>query len=533
MCRTFRLARCLMVETSRFCGPVSQNGCTSETLIRPRIMRTLPWIHRSFADLLCLPRSFAPRALSADDFDFGGVRSDAESPSNMTILPDEHTTFFPPAGGSNAYTVFAAANVGALKGTVVLQTSDFTNSRWHPATPARSCRRRCRVHLVQSGLRHGVRRDYSDPGSVLQDPTRPPGTLMMFYEAETTAPAESRSGLLRDDRLCPIDRQRRDVAEAGKRPARRTDRYPVLRLATPSRFRACSGAHGQRDPAAFVDGNYVYVTCIAPPGPGLVGDGKQRVARAQLGGAVNSASQSGTADRSVSRASVAWITGLRRAAASAPRAWARSATVDALGLYLMTFVQVGHRCPPHAACCFSLATSLDLQDWTVPQLITNSQYPLYEPCRGQHADGGSSMAGIRRSCRRIGARPHRHERVGFLFSTSAANSAERNITSRTCPLRPTPRQSTTRACGGTRRNPARGINFAHEGDQDSPPGTPMTPAAIRRGSRCSRVAIRKAQQVHRRRLRRRRTDLQSVSRQGHRHEGRHRRRGVPRRQQDR
>ena len=91
-------------------------------------MRTLPSIHRSFAGLALLAALLCAAGASAQTISISvGSDQTLNYPSNMTIAPDEHTTFFPPAGGSNAYTVFAAANVGALKGTVVLQTSDFTN----------------------------------------------------------------------------------------------------------------------------------------------------------------------------------------------------------------------------------------------------------------------------------------------------------------------------------------------------------------------------------------------------------------------
>ena len=41
---------------------------------------------------------------------------------------------------------------------------------------------------------------------------------------------------------------------------------------------------GNAIPSAIVDGNYLYVTYVAPPGPGLMADGKIRIARGLLGG---------------------------------------------------------------------------------------------------------------------------------------------------------------------------------------------------------------------------------------------------------
>jgi len=68
---------------------------------------------------------------------------------------------------------------------------------------------------------------------------------------------------------------------------------------------------------------------------------------------------------------------------------------DALRLYLMTFVcvslqpdQQGVLQPYQAAWYFSTATSLASQNWTAPQMIQNSQFPVTQGCGG----GGSGRA---------------------------------------------------------------------------------------------------------------------------------------------
>ena len=50
----------------------------------------------------------------------------AADPNHLVDLPDEHTTFFPPVPGSNAYLVFAASKIsGGTGGAVVLETTDL------------------------------------------------------------------------------------------------------------------------------------------------------------------------------------------------------------------------------------------------------------------------------------------------------------------------------------------------------------------------------------------------------------------------
>ncbi len=314
-------------------------------------------------------------------------------PANMTILPDEHTTFFPPAAGSNSYTVFAAANVGALKGTVVLQTTDlttftlasgYTSPVMSPPVAFTSCNPIYDAEFDEN---------YSDPGSVLQDPTLPPGNLMMFYEAENHCPG----GVWQQPFYASIGFARSsDNGVTWPKPESGAlggpNRYPVLKLATPEpASESVPTPMGNAIPAAFVDGNYVYVTYTAPPGPGLTPDGKQRVARAQLGGAGQLAF-SKWYNGSFTQPGIGGLDNgvLPAGGCIGGQGMGAINYIDPLGLYLMTFVcRSATAVPPHAAWYFSLATSLELQDWTVPKIIENSQYPLYEPCPGSAAQGGS------------------------------------------------------------------------------------------------------------------------------------------------
>jgi hypothetical protein len=110
-------------------------------------------------------------------------------PSTLTNLADEHTTIIPPAPGSNMYLFFASSGVqGASGGTVVLETADLTNFTFasgyttqvmKPAIAFTSCKA---TYDPEFDL------NYAAPGSVIQDPTLPPGNLIMIYEAENHCP---------------------------------------------------------------------------------------------------------------------------------------------------------------------------------------------------------------------------------------------------------------------------------------------------------------------------------------------------------
>jgi hypothetical protein len=115
---------------------------------------------------------------------------------DLAALPDEHTTFLPlpvpgPSPGSITYLVFAASNIsGGPFGTVALQTSDlktftyfpgFTNPVMVPPNLFMTCNSTPTDNTEFD-------ENYSAPGSVVQDPTRPPGHFIMIYEAENHCP---------------------------------------------------------------------------------------------------------------------------------------------------------------------------------------------------------------------------------------------------------------------------------------------------------------------------------------------------------
>jgi len=96
----------------------------------------------------------------------------------------------PPPSSTGPYLVFGASNTGAgtTWGAVVLETTDFVNF----TLPA-SYSRPVLISPVLFGncnptYETTFDQGYAAPGSVVQDPTLPPGNLIMLYEAEKHCP---------------------------------------------------------------------------------------------------------------------------------------------------------------------------------------------------------------------------------------------------------------------------------------------------------------------------------------------------------
>ncbi|MCI4371601.1 MAG: hypothetical protein L3J78_03030 [Thermoplasmata archaeon] len=84
--------------------------------------------------------------------------------------------------------------------------------------------------------------------------------------------------------------------------------------------------------------------------------------------------------------------------------------------------------PSQAAWYFSTATSLDLQNWTAPQLIENSQFPVASPCGGV---GGTAFDGWYPSFMSPGSRAGHTSQEGFVFFLNGCNvSLARSFTRR-------------------------------------------------------------------------------------------------------
>jgi hypothetical protein len=215
-------------------------------------------------------------------------------PKDLFSLPDMHTTFMPsptipPAPSSNRYLVFAAAGrTGTKGGAQVLETSDLKNFMFAAgySSPVMgppltgSCNPAYDSEFDEN---------YAAPGSVVQDPTRPPGNFIMIYHAENHRPGGNDQtqfyatiGLARS----------RDHGKTWPTPVPSelgsSDRRPVLKISVPEPNTSFMLFTGDAGPSAFVHKSengdyYLYVTyqSFVPDFDGLL-----RVARAKLMGLV-------------------------------------------------------------------------------------------------------------------------------------------------------------------------------------------------------------------------------------------------------
>ena len=146
--------------------------------------------------LLTLPAPWAfaqqtPR-LQIKSFFVGPDQTLSYPSSKLHGLPDEHTSFIPPASSTGPYLLFGAGYVsgtGAAFGAVVLETTDFMNFSF-PAVGYGPQVMTSPLPLGKCDPTYNTEFDgtYAAPGSVVQDPTLPPGNLIMIYEAENHCP---------------------------------------------------------------------------------------------------------------------------------------------------------------------------------------------------------------------------------------------------------------------------------------------------------------------------------------------------------
>jgi hypothetical protein len=340
-------------------------------------------------------------------------------PASIHYLPDEHTTIIPAAGAASA------RPAGGQPGLhFVLQSSDFQHFVFPPGFgnaqrggavfwPAHSAGGSCDY----AGVTH-FDEQYAAPGSVLKDPTLPPGNLIMIYEAEIHCPASPKGmaagwvsiGVARSadgGRTWPPPIAQggveKDWLEYGN------GRYAGITLpGTPPRT-VINEFFGNALPSAFVDDMdpsgeyYIYVPYQFTGAPGTKADARIHMARAKLG------------DRSGHHEAgqlhfTKWHNGgwtqegrggmedgvSPPCGASYGEGGAQIAYNDALQRYVMMFICTTYRCvsagkcePTEDALYFTTATSLALQDWTPAQRIENSTYPrVVQPNGGWIMDGG-------------------------------------------------------------------------------------------------------------------------------------------------
>ena len=333
-------------------------------------------------------------------------------PQGMQTLPDEHTTVIPLPDGD--YRVFAASNTAnsgpGRTGAVVLDTENLMRFK--------------RVHGFGDPANMGLvlsapssfedcsftgpsqfDQNYAAPGTVVRDPTQPPGHMIMLYEAEQHCDGTTfnhnfyaSTGFARssdDGKSWPLEQ-----------------RHPVLQVAGPKPVTPGSANAGDALPSGFVDTarrtckagepcpplHYLYVTYTNTGNPAatppLLPDGYLRVARAQLGQPDplvftkwHNSSWSGQGlggDDSP-------VTSSKGCGTAAAQLMAQISYNDDLQLYFLTFVcvNVSNGVIIQGAWYFSTATSLEQMQWTTPQLIANSQFavPMNACTHGASFDG--------------------------------------------------------------------------------------------------------------------------------------------------
>jgi hypothetical protein len=328
-------------------------------------------------------------------------------PADLPGLPDEHTTFVPSALGSNVYLVFAASRKGeGPDGAVVLQTSNLKSFTYAAKYQSPVMVPPIKFMTCKSTYDAEFDLNYSGPGSVVQDPTRPPGHMIMIYQAENHCPGGkwqrqfyATVGFARSTdfgKTWPIP----IAGELGGK-----DRRPILKMPVPQpKTPPTSPIYmGNALPSAFVDEanpkgeHYIYVIYlfVGQLAGGYLGDGYLRVARAKLD---DDELKLDRPDRWVTFTK--WYNGAfsqqgiggldsgvtpGRGCAGGQQSGQISYN-DAIDQYLLTFVCVSLQGQPgnmkayQAAWYYSTATSLDLQNWTTPQLIHNSEFPVTTGC---------------------------------------------------------------------------------------------------------------------------------------------------------
>ena len=373
-------------------------------------------------------------------------------PSSAVDLPDEHTTFIPRWHGLGGYLVFGASRVDGVEtgaGVVALETEDlrtftfahgYTSPVMSPPLPFTTCKlpktgNHCPSGDPQYTYDPEFDLNYAAPGSVVQDPTLPPGNLIMIYEAENHCPG----GCWQHDFYATVGFAR--SSDNGKTWPGPVDdefggnhRYPILKgpenESTQPVPLADQRPLGNAIPSAFVDGNYLYVTYVFA-GPGA--DGLIRVAQGELGGndpiSFFKWYKPANGPGGFSEPGIGGLDSgvLPPGGCTGRQNMSQISYNDVLGVYMMTFVCVSDN-PSQAAWFFSTATSLDHQNWSPPQMIENSQFPVIAGCA---PDGtGNAFDGWYPSFMSPGFDAGEISRSGRVFFQNGCDRGERIFVSR-------------------------------------------------------------------------------------------------------
>ncbi len=358
-------------------------------------------------------------------------------PSYLVDIPDEHTSVIPPWAwpftpekpAADTYLIFASSKVqGGNGGAVVLESTDLIN--FNPAT-ARGYAEQVMGPPVDftacdPTYNNEFDENYAGPGSVVQDPTLPPGNLIVIYEAENHCPA----GIHHVPFYATVGFARSaDNGRTWPAPANsefgNADRHPIFKSPYPEPsdpLNLSTTSMGNGIPSAFVDVNdegdaYLYVSygnfvgSLHPqPTDGLI-----RVGRAKLGNVHdqfdgddhgNGKDPSWNANQVPQLTFYKWYEGgfsqpgiagfdsgvLPTTGCTGNQRMSSLTFNDDLRLYMMFFVCSPSRIDPitgdtYAAWYFATATSLDRQDWSMPQPILHSEYLISGPCNKGEGTG--------------------------------------------------------------------------------------------------------------------------------------------------
>jgi uncharacterized protein (TIGR03437 family) len=354
----------------------------------------------------------------------------------LDYFPDEHMTFFPPASGTAPYLVFGASAVagGGNGQAVVLETTDLqtfkfaTDLGYSPVVmttpnPGGTCNPTFATEFDE---------DYAAPGFVAQDPTLPAGNLIMLFEAENHCVAgvyNGGTGYASTGFARSSDNGKTWPAPQNG-PTGGPNRYPVLQSVTTAPT-ASAPFIGNQASAGLIDksldGNtYLYATYQHPG----VGEPQSRMARAALG--QNDVSFMKWYGGSFSQPGIGGLDSqvVPNVCGGHP-GQSSLYYVDDIGLYLLTFVcSNGPLTAQTAAWYYSTATSLDLQDWSAPQVIQGSQFSTTP---SSTCSGGTLnlFDGWYPSFMSPGAATGHLKLAGTVFHTTGCILGTRTFTSRT------------------------------------------------------------------------------------------------------
>jgi hypothetical protein len=373
-------------------------------------------------------------------------------------LPDEHTTLFPlwPWSGplEQTYLMFGSSKVSetGIGGAVALKTTDLAHfdSPADLGYPDQLMSPPLRLTMCDGIHDEEFDENYAGPGSVLQDPTRAPGNLIMIYEAENHCPGGHNQHFYYATVGFAISA---DGGRTWPAPVNRefgdATRRPVFKSAIPEPSTTSNSPLGNAIPSGFIDINdrgeaFLYVTYGNHDGNPA--DESLRVGRVKLG-----IVHGGFSD-DVHRFAVPipydqlkfykWYNGafsqpgiggldssvLPSTGCSGKEQMGEITYNDDLGLYMMIFV-----CNPsstgNAAWYYSTAAGLDRQDWTVPQPIANSEKAVTSPCNLVDKTG-SKFDGFYPSFMSPGAAAGHTKLTGRVFFMDGCDTGPRTFGSR-------------------------------------------------------------------------------------------------------